>query len=194
MVAALRRSSPVLLLIAACAWPAPARADDGRSGQTGPTTDHLRAEADFVVGLPYDELGDLTGPSSGLRLAMNYQLDERISLGLAWRWFRVQTETEGFEVGYWDLAAGGRYQQPLYRGAGAFFEFELLYGTVDIDSGINQLSEPDPGVGVRGGLFYWLWPARAQVWVHTGYSRLFSDSSVPDAEWLEVGGGLSLVL
>jgi len=156
--------------------------------------DRLRAEVDALVGIAFDELGELTSTSPGLRGALNYQLDDRISLGLALRWFGVSAAAEGFDIGYWDLAAGGRYLQPVHGALGAFFEFELLYGTVDVDSGLNQVSESDPGVGVRGGLQYWVWPDRGQVWVQTGFSRLFSDSSAPDAEWLEVGVGFSLLL
>lgn len=182
----------------------PASGDEGEAGNAGkdagaasedsPAADRLRAEVDVLVGLPYDELGELAKASAGARLALNYQLDDRISLGLAARWFGVRAKAEGFDVGYRDLAAGGRYQQPLARGLGGFFEFEVLYGTVAVASGLNDLTESDPGVGVRGGLQYWLWPRRVQLWGQAGYSRLFSDSSVPNAEWLEIGLGISLVL
>lgn len=160
----------------------------------GPTADRLRADASAIVGVPFGQLGELAGPSAGVRASINYQLDDRISVGLALRWLSVPADARGFDLGYRDLAAGGRYQQPLNDSAGAFFEFEVLYGTIDIDSELNQQRESDPGTAVRGGLYYWLSPARAQMWLHTGYSRLFSDSSVPAAEWLEVGVGVSVVL
>jgi hypothetical protein len=131
---------------------------------------------------------DLVGNSPGIALGGSYEILPKLSAIAMLRYFKVSSELDGVDLGYWDIDLGARYAHPLSPVMSIYGEAYAQRAASSVDA--NGFSSDSSGFGFAagGGILYRVAP-RVTLCGGLSYS---STSLEPDEGDAQSSGWLSL--
>lgn len=131
--------------------PPPSGGGGGYAGDPVASEPKMRFDVGLIAGLPQDDIDD-ADTSPGVTLWFGYNFTPNVGLLVGARYFQVQVEdSQGVDIGYFDLDLGGRYQMPVSPTAKVFGEAMLQFASLRVEGDGGSIEGTGIGFGLRGG-------------------------------------------